>query len=118
MSMILRKLLDEAARLGGVWAAGLLHADRTVETSMGSTRLDESIIAPVWRQVADTMEVSAHHRLPPQEMRWIFEHVLVYCLRRSDGKMLALIMGRGAGDGFDPDAAERLFEEFKNTRDA
>ncbi|MBI1177410.1 hypothetical protein GC207_08215 [bacterium] len=118
MSVVLRKLLDEAAQLRGVWAAGLVHGDRTVDTSMGHAPHDLTNISSVWRYLADTAEVSTHHRMPPQEMRWIFENVLVYCLRRSDGKMLALIIGRSTGDGFDSAAAERLFEEFKNTRDA
>lgn len=118
MSVIFRNVLEAAARLQGVWAAGLLQGDRSVEAAMGSaSRLDGVALNLVWRQLADALDVSVLHRLPAQEMRWIFEHVLVYCLRRSDGKTLALIIGRGSQDGFDDAKAGHLFEDFKNLRD-
>ena len=74
-------------------------------------------LASVWRHVADTMEVSAHHRLSALQMRWIFERALVYCLRRADGRMLAVVVSRESDHPFDSPAAEQLFDDFRRMRD-
>jgi len=118
MSGRLHILFDQALELSGVKAAGLVGPNRPGEVATRSAGIDEVALSPVWRHFADTLEVGAHYRMPAQEMRWIFEHVLVYCLRRADGVMLALIVGREPGAGFDDAAAERLFEDFRKTRDA
>jgi hypothetical protein len=118
MSIAWNNLLDDALLVGDVRAAAVLAQNRTALSRSNVAEWNEHLLAPVWRQLIDAAEVSAHHRLAPQQMRWIFERVLVYCLRRTDGLMLALIVGREPGGRFDPAAAERLFEEFRKTRDA
>ena len=118
MSIVWNNLLDDALLLGDVRAAAVLAPNRTTLSRSNAVELTEVSLAAVWRHLIDAAEVSAHHRLAPQQMRWIFEHVLVYCLRRADGLMLALIVGRAPGGRFDPAAAEQLFEEFRKTRDA
>lgn len=118
MSAVANNLLDGAMRLGGVLAAAVIGVNRQVLTRSHSPALSEPELAPVWRHLADAMDVGAHHRLAAQQMRWIFERVLVYCVRRADGLLLALIVGRGSGGTFDAAAAELLFEEFRRARDA
>jgi hypothetical protein len=117
MSIVWNNLLDQAARLGEVRAAAVLTPNRQVLSRSQSPELTEAALAAVWRHLADAAEVSAHHRLPPQQMRWIFERVLVYCLRRADGLMLGLIVGREPGGRFNAAAAEQVFEEFRKLRD-
>jgi hypothetical protein len=118
MNISRQNWLGEALELRGVRAAGLFGAKRAAVSASNDSDLTESSLATVWRHLADTMDVGAHHRLPAQEMRWIFEKVLLYCQRRADGMMLALVVGRDTVNPFDAAAAERLFEAFKNTRDA
>jgi hypothetical protein len=118
MNILGNQLLDAALLLGDVRAAAVLAPNRGALARVNDAALTEALLAPVWRHVSDAAEVSAHHRLPPQQMRWIFERVLVYCHRRADGLMLALVVGRAPGGRFDAAAAERLFEEFRKSRDA
>lgn len=118
MSVLWNNLIADVRRLRGVKAAAVLAPSRRTLVESHDGGFSEALLAPVWRHVGDAAEVSAHHRLPPQEMRWIFEHVLVYCHRRADGLMLALIVGREPEAQFDVAAAGRLVEEFRKTRDA
>jgi len=117
MSAASNNLLDAALQVGDVLAAGVIGANRQTLTRSQSADLSEAELAAVWRHLADAMDVSAHHRLAAQQMRWIFERVLVYCVRRADGLLLALIVGRGSGGSFDAAAAEQLFEDFRRARD-
>lgn len=116
MSAAWNNLLDAAATIAGVRAAAVVSPQRRAITRVNEG-LDENLLAAVWRHVSDATDVSLHHRLSPQQMRWIFADVLVYCIRRADGWLLALIVSRGARGDLDP-AASRLFEEFRMTRDA
>ena len=117
MSVSRQNWLQDALQLTGVQAAALLAPDRAPLSASNTTAWTEALLAPVWRHVADTVRVSAHHRLPAQEMRWIFERVLVYCQRRTDGMMFAIVVERDPDHPFDAAAAEQLFEEFRNARD-
>lgn len=118
MSVLWNNLLADARRLRGVKAAAVLAPGRGTLAEIDGSNYSPALLAVVWRHVSDTVEVSAHHRLPPHEMRWIFEQVLVYCHRRADGLMLVLIVGREPDVQFDPAAAGRLVEEFRSSRDA
>ncbi|HAV63421.1 MAG TPA: hypothetical protein DCY13_13775 [Verrucomicrobiales bacterium] len=117
MSAAWNNLLDEAMQLGDVAAAGVFGCRRPPISRTESPDTSETDLALVWRNLDSTMDVSTHHRLPATQMRWIFELVLVYCIRRPDGMQLGLIVKRASPAGFDVDAAERLFEEFRNLKD-
>lgn len=117
MSAAWNNLLDAAIGLADVRAAAVVSPQRRVIARVPEGQ-DENLVAAVWRHVADAADVCVHHRLSPQQMRWIFAGVLVYCIRRADGWLLALVVSRTAQGDLEPGAAGRLFEEFRSTRDA
>ena len=118
MSAAHNNLLDAALAVAGVQAAAIIELNRHALARSNVAELSETELAPVWRHVADTMEVSAHHRLSALQMRWIFDGALVYCLRRGDGRLLAVIATRESDRPFDTQAAEQLFDEFRQLRSA
>lgn len=117
MSAAGNNLLDEALQLGDVLAAAVFGGNRAPLVRVNGRQASIADLAPVWRHLGDAMDVSAHHRLPAVQMRWIFEQVLVYCIRRSDGVLLGVLVSRTQAGKFDAEAAGRLFEEFRSRQD-
>ncbi len=118
MSAPIQNLLDQVRRLPGLRAAGVFADGRPSLSRVLDQTITVADLEKAWRHLTDALEVSQHHRIPAAQMRWIFERVLVYCVRRSDGLVLGLIFGREPAAPPSQDAMESLFNEFRNLRDA
>jgi hypothetical protein len=108
-------LLDQA-RVSGLHACGLRHADQSVFTLSCSPAFPPEHLDNAWRCVADTFQVLKHHRIPAVHLRWVFEHALFYCLNRSDGMGLMVFTSRKAQE-LDSDGLQKIFAQFLERAD-
>jgi hypothetical protein len=118
MSAAIQNLLDQAVHFPGLLAAGVFAENQRLVSRTLDAAMTEAELGKVWRHLSDAMDVSQHHRMPAAQMRWIFERVLVYCMRRNDGLLLGLIFSREAALQLSQEGLETLFNEFRKLRDA
>lgn len=117
MSAAIQNLLDQASSLPGLVAAGVFADDNQVVSRALNPAMREPELHKVWQHLSDAMEVTHHHRMPPTQMRWIFERVLVYCVKRNDGLQLGLIFGRESAPQMNQELLESVIDEFRKLHD-
>jgi hypothetical protein len=117
MSAAIQNLLDQAGHLPGLLAAGVFAGNQSVASRAQEPSMTEAELGKVWRYLSEAMDVSHHHRMPATQMRWIFERVLVYCVKRIDGLQLGLILRRESTAQPGQEQLEALFNEFRKLRD-
>ena len=109
----LQQWLSERADVPGIQACGLRFSDHTTCTQIREPSFSPDALENAWRTVADTFHVLKHHRLPAVNLRWVFEHALLYCLTRPDGICLMVFTTRKAQE-LDAASLEAMFEAFQN----
>jgi len=117
MSAAIHNLLDQAKGFPGLLAAGVFAEGQHMVSKVVDPTIAESELDKIWKHLSDAMEVSQHHRMPATQMRWIYERVLVYCLRGSNGLRLGLIFSREAAPQLNQELFETLFNDFMTLRD-
>jgi len=117
MSAAIQNLLDQAGSFPGLLAAGVFTNHRGVAARIQDPTMTEADLGKIWKHLSEATEVTQHHRIPPIQMRWIFERVLVDCVKRTDGLQLSLIFARSAAPQLNQEAIESLFNEFRNLPD-
>lgn len=108
------------ARLAGepeVQAAAVLRPDRSCVTSADEEGRQNEALAQALKCLADTFDVAGVHRMAPEQMRWIYEQSLVYCMRRSDGALLGLFLKHGNPSAPEPGWMNRVTREFNSSTD-
>ena len=101
----------------GLLAFGVTLADRKTLHQCFAPDFSMTALAAAWPCVADTFDAAARAPFAAWQLRWIYERAQLYCVRRSDGASLGLVLAKDAVAG-DLAAVERLFEEFKSLRGA
>lgn len=109
----LNQWLAARASVAGVQACGLRHADHSTFTQSHVPDFPPDGLENTWRCVADTFQVLKHHRFPAVNLRWVFEHALLYCLTRPDGTCLMVLITRKAQE-LDGAGLQAMFDEFQN----
>ncbi len=109
----LNQWLTERAGVAGVQACGLRHADHSTFTQVRAPDFAPEGVENAWRCVADTFQVLKHHRFPAVNLRWVFEHALLYCLTRPDGICLMVFTTRKAPE-LDAAGLQAMFTEFQD----
>lgn len=109
----LHQWLSERAGVPGIQACGLRFSDHTTYTQIRESNFPSDALENAWRTVADTFHVFKHHRLPAVNLRWVFEHALLYCLTRPDGTCLMIFTTRKPQE-LDAAGLEAMFLEFQN----
>lgn len=112
MSAPLQNLLDRTMRLKGLRGAGVMANDQILTRTL-DPGLSEAELGKVWRQLSEAVDVSQHHRIAARQMRWIFENVLVYGVKRNDGMLLGLVFGRASASEIQQEMLDALFEDFR-----
>jgi hypothetical protein len=104
--------LSQHAQVAGVQACALRYPDQTSFTEVRASNFSRDALENAWRCVADTFQVLKHYRVPAADLRWTFEHSLLYCLNRPDGVYLLAFTTRKAAE-LDAPGLQRLFVEFQ-----
>jgi hypothetical protein len=109
----LHQWLSQRAEVPGVHACGLRFPDHTTSTHIREPSFPPDALENAWRTVADTFQVLKHHHLPAVNLRWVFEHALLYCLTRPDGTCLMVFTTRKAQE-LDAAGLQAMFVEFQS----
>jgi hypothetical protein len=113
MSDSLQQWFSQHASVAGVQVLGLRQSDQTTATRIEDPSFSIEGVENAWRSVADTFEVLQHRGCAATQLRWVFEHSLLYCLRRPDGACLMAFATPKARE-MDPAGLQALFLEFQN----
>ena len=111
MKQSIKEWLMQVPAAPGLLACGIRFEDQTVLCRSFSRDFPVVALEQAWRCVADTYRVLNVHRLPGPRLRWVYSHAELHCLRRDDGIMLGLFVGRQA-DQMDAAELDRLVAGF------
>jgi hypothetical protein len=107
--------LHESARLPGILACGVRHADHSGFAQGFSPVFPQAALENAVRCVADTFMVLQLNRLPTERLRWVYDKAFLYATRRKDGSVLILATARDP-ESCPPETVEALFQEFHSLR--
>lgn len=108
----LKEWLKQLANVAGVQACGLLFPDQTTFSQTSDAGFPLETLPNVWACVAETIRTAGGQRLPAGQLRWVYEHSLLQCLRRQDGVCLMVFCTRKPQQ-LDSAALQRLLAGFQ-----
>jgi hypothetical protein len=113
MNDAFQQWFGQRASIAGVQVLGLRHLDQATSTRIEDPTFPIDGVENAWRCVADTFQVLQHRGCPAINLRWVFEHSLLYCLRRPDGACL-MVFATPKAQELDAAGLQALFLEFQN----
>lgn len=117
MKEVVEEWLGRQAQVVGVLACGVRLPDEAFLMQTPAAGYPRESLENALRCVADTFEVLKLNEFPHQQLRWVFQNALLYCVGRGDGAYLGILTGRDPGQ-VDLPGIERMVQEFGTIRGA
>jgi DNA-binding response OmpR family regulator len=99
----------------GLLACGVALPDQKVLTQSFTKDIALAALNNAWPCLADTFDAATRFQFPAWQLRWIYERAQIYCVRRTDGTSLGLLLQKPPV-AVDLAAVEKLFTEFHSLR--
>lgn len=97
----------------GTIVRGVRFADETFISDVDTKEFPALQLEQAWRVVSDAFQVLSAQRFPPTRLTWVYDRAVLHCVRREDGAVLGVFLGRR---NVDPDIVglNRMLVEFLN----
>jgi hypothetical protein len=113
MSELINRWFGRAARVPGMLACGLRHADGTTYSRAWEASPAEPLLNELWPRLTAIAEAAGGEA--PELLRWTFDKHVVVAAPRPNGPTFFILLVRKTGE--DEDAGvERLLQEFRALR--
>lgn len=103
---------ESMGRPRGLLAISVTVPGRSPEVKIHQAEFSPEELEHALRSLADAVDVAGLHRMPPRQMRWIYDRALVYSVKRSDGAVLNLFVGREPASTPPPGEIETMIDQF------
>ncbi|HKS37098.1 MAG TPA: response regulator [Verrucomicrobiae bacterium] len=107
--------LNRSSEVSGALAAGVVRGDLTPVTRAISSELSEEPLNALFRQIAETFELSNQWRFSAWQARLIYEGAQVYCVRRTDRSVFGVVLIKEP-ELLDAEGAEKLIDDCEQYR--
>jgi CheY-like chemotaxis protein len=95
----------------GLMACGLVRDQLILVSCSYSTEYPSESLNIGWRSLAELFELMQEQTFVPWQIRWICERTHFHCIRRTDGMILALLLGNDTNQ-FDRAGLQKVCLEF------
>lgn len=103
---------EAMARPPWLLAAAVTVPGRSPEVKIFDAGFSREELEHALRSLTDAVDVAGLHRMPPRQMRWIYDRALVYSVKRSDGAVLNLFVDRQPPSAPAPGEIETMIDQF------
>lgn len=118
MKEAINQWFEQCVPFEGIQACGIRHPDQSTTSKSWASWADgneEAALDTALRCVADVQHMLQVNKISSGRLRWVYEHALLHCERRTDGACLGVFTLRDE-QSFDRDGLERMFQEFQALR--
>ena len=111
MKGVINQWLNQNAHVQGVLGGAVRCSEEMLMLPSSSAGVTPQNLENALRCVADTFQILERNRLPIGHLRWVYEHALLWCVRRTDGVILALLTHKDP-QGVDMEGLGKMLDEF------